>query len=344
MNALPTRNTWCMFCASVLFAVAVPAQAASFDCAKAGTEVDHIICDTPEISKLDDELYPAYKAALQDKAKEKQIRQEQKQWLKNRSNCTDADCVKLAYEKRLSTLQMAVVTPNSTPAFKKRFIVTEGKGYAICESYTNFLNSLPEEEAAPICHPKISPAFPDLKEPDWEELDITSHLGLVYEIEKITTDRIFDRPVDTFDHWKTIYEQQILGGEASPRLRRTHLALLENAPVETILEYVPDRNACKDKRWVNETHASLYIWNEHEQKLEPYISRIAFAGLPRELLLFQGKPFTFWVGWEFPRNDNVSGAIVVKYFKKVGAEPYASLTRCRINFEMPRNLYERMIK
>jgi uncharacterized protein YecT (DUF1311 family) len=319
-------------------------QAASFDCAKAGTKVEHIICDTPEISKLDKELNSAYKTALQDKAKEKQIRQEQKQWLKNRSNCTDADCVKLAYEKRLSTLQMAVVTPNSTPVFKKRFVVTEGKGYTICESYSGFLNSLPEEESMPICHPKLSPAFPDLKEPDWEVMNISENLELVYKIEKITTHRIFNRPIDTFDHWKAIYEQQIRSGEASPRLRRTHLALLENSPVETILEYVPDRNACKDRRWDNVTHTSLYIWNKHEQKLEPYISRIAFAGLPRELLLFQGKPFTFWIGWEFPRNNNVSGELDVNYFKKVGTETYANLPRCRINFEMPRDLYERMIK
>jgi uncharacterized protein len=30
-------------------------NAASFDCAKAGTKVEHMICDDPDISKMDDE-------------------------------------------------------------------------------------------------------------------------------------------------------------------------------------------------------------------------------------------------------------------------------------------------
>jgi uncharacterized protein len=343
MNAL-LKHAWRMVWASATIAFAVSAEAASFDCAKATTKVEHIICDTPEISKLDEELAERYKAALQDQTKAEQIRQSQRQWMKERNNCSDAACAKSAYEKRLSALQMVAASPDSKSAHKKRFVVTKGTGYTICESYAGFLNSLPEEEALPICHLKLSPAFPDLKEPDWEEMDIFSHLGLVYEIEKVTTHKIFNRPVDTFDHWKTVYEQQIQSGEASPRLRRTHLALLENTHVETILEYLPDRNACKDKRWDRVTHTSLYIWNEREKKLEPYLSRIAFAGLPRELLIFKGKPFTFWIGWEFPRNDIVSGELDVNYFKQVGSEPYANLTRCRINFELPRSLYERMTK
>jgi uncharacterized protein YecT (DUF1311 family) len=79
-------------------------QAASFDCAKASTKIEKIICDNPEISKLDDELSASYKTALQDEKQADAIREAQKQWIKGRNSCADAACVKRAYEMRLSSL------------------------------------------------------------------------------------------------------------------------------------------------------------------------------------------------------------------------------------------------
>ena len=179
-------------------------------------------------------------------------------------------------------------------------------------------------------------------------MDIPPNLELVYGIEKILSPSEHDRPVDSFGHWKTVYEQQIRNGEASPRLRRTHLALLDNAPVETILAYEPDRDACerkaKTKGYIfTATRTNLFLWSEQEQKIQPYISTMAFEGVPKELLLFQKKPLTFFIWLGYP-SDMVSGEVYVSHFKKVGSEPYASLPRCRINFEMPRELYERVIK
>jgi Uncharacterized protein conserved in bacteria, putative lipoprotein len=44
--------------------LSVQAIAASFDCAKANTKTEHLICDNPDISKLDEDLESAYKNAL----------------------------------------------------------------------------------------------------------------------------------------------------------------------------------------------------------------------------------------------------------------------------------------
>ena len=324
------------------------AQAASFDCAKAGTKVEYLICDTPAISKLDDELNAAYKAALQNQPQENAIKQAQKQWVKERNSCSDVACVAQAYEARLQGLSSASEESISKPKQKRHFIVTKGEGWSVCESYARYLNSLPENDAYPVCDLKLSPDFPDLKEPDWEVMDIPSHLEVVYNIEKILSPSDHDRPVDTFEHWKIVYEQQIRNGEASPRLRRTHLALLDNAPVETILAYEPDRNSCekriKKTKLVDANRTSLFLWDEHEQKIQTNISRIAFAGLPRELLLYQGKPFTFWVGWETTSSNNILAYVKVNHFKKVGAEPYANLFSCQINFDVPHELIARIIK
>jgi len=92
--------------------VGMNVHAASFDCAKAGTKVEHMICDNPEISKLDEELTKSYKAALQDKSKAGGVRQAQRQWLTNRNQCQDFYCVRSEYEGRL----MQLVTCSATPS------------------------------------------------------------------------------------------------------------------------------------------------------------------------------------------------------------------------------------
>lgn len=100
--------------ATTLLACAVLApfaQGASFDCGKAGTKVEHIICDDPEISKLDEELAIAYKAAVKDKTRGGAIKQAQKRWMRERNGCADAKCVKGTYEKRLSLLKPAIPAP-----------------------------------------------------------------------------------------------------------------------------------------------------------------------------------------------------------------------------------------
>jgi len=80
------------------------AWAASFDCGKAQSKVEHLICDNAEISKLDDELSVAYKTALQKETQADTVKQAQKQWMKERNGCVDVGCVKAAYDARLATL------------------------------------------------------------------------------------------------------------------------------------------------------------------------------------------------------------------------------------------------
>ncbi len=80
------------------------ASATSFDCVKAKSKVEHIICDNPEISKLDEQLAAAYKAALHNKAYADVIRVAQKRWIEVRNACPDAECVTGTYESRLSEL------------------------------------------------------------------------------------------------------------------------------------------------------------------------------------------------------------------------------------------------
>ena len=81
------------------------AQSASFDCGKAASNVEKLICGNAELSKLDENLNNAYlRVIARSDVKQKAI-DSQRQWLKNERNvCRSTECIKIAYEKRISEL------------------------------------------------------------------------------------------------------------------------------------------------------------------------------------------------------------------------------------------------
>jgi uncharacterized protein len=81
------------------------AQAASFDCGKATSEVEKLICGDDELSRLDESLDVAYLAALGRSDGDEQMIKSQKQWLRNERNvCKNAECLRKAYEARIKEL------------------------------------------------------------------------------------------------------------------------------------------------------------------------------------------------------------------------------------------------
>lgn len=97
--------------AALLCLAALPAgaRAASFDCAKAGTPTEKAICKDPAVSKLDEQVLGAFRAAqgLWPAGNwSSYIRTEQRNWLKDRDSICKADaaCLKQDYERRLSFL------------------------------------------------------------------------------------------------------------------------------------------------------------------------------------------------------------------------------------------------
>jgi len=91
-----------------------PACAASFDCAKAGTKVEKMICADPELSKLDEELDKKYQAALKEPWETSSLQKSKySSWLKKRNRCPDTACLKYVYRQHLSYLD----NPNPKAAF-----------------------------------------------------------------------------------------------------------------------------------------------------------------------------------------------------------------------------------
>lgn len=83
-------------------------HAASFDCARAGTTVEKLICTHPNLSKLDDELDVAYKHSLKREDVKQQVIESQRQWLRQERNaCRTAECLEAAYAKRIKELAVS---------------------------------------------------------------------------------------------------------------------------------------------------------------------------------------------------------------------------------------------
>jgi uncharacterized protein YecT (DUF1311 family) len=86
--------------------ISSPSFTPSFDCAKATSGQEKMVCGDRELSKLDVELAQAY-AMLMDKSAEKDlVKKEQLNWIRfSFRACSDKACLKQAYNKRMSELQ-----------------------------------------------------------------------------------------------------------------------------------------------------------------------------------------------------------------------------------------------
>lgn len=193
-----------------LLVLALPAHAASFDCAKAATKVEKIICSDAEISKLDEELNAAYKTALQDEKQADSIKQAQKQWVKERNSCADAACVKGAYQKRIGQLHAAqtLSITNITQEMNKAPRLTAGWGYKqeglrsdspygvgeddeMCQQVLAYMNReapnwVPYDVKTwgtmqNFCTTTVR-LFPGFTEPPWTELNPRQHEALIAKL------------------------------------------------------------------------------------------------------------------------------------------------------------------
>ena len=81
--------------------------APSFDCAKASTDIERMICSDNKLAKLDSDLSAGYKMTYNSAKADDQfrIKIEQRTWLKNiRNICKDKTCIANAYEDRVHEL------------------------------------------------------------------------------------------------------------------------------------------------------------------------------------------------------------------------------------------------
>jgi uncharacterized protein len=90
---------------------AVQAASPSFNCAKASSDVEQLICNDAELAQLDRSLSTLYQRVLQNTpaGEQKMLKAEQRGWVKGRDDCWKSDdmrgCVKGEYQYRISQLK-----------------------------------------------------------------------------------------------------------------------------------------------------------------------------------------------------------------------------------------------
>ncbi len=90
---------------AALLAVSTGVLAASFDCAKAGSKAENLVCSDARLSASDSDLSAAYQAAIKNSDNPAGIKQDQISWIKNqRDACATVACMQQVYDSRISVL------------------------------------------------------------------------------------------------------------------------------------------------------------------------------------------------------------------------------------------------
>src|SRR4029450_5206962 len=119
-----------------LLALAGPAGAASFDCAKATSAVEKKICATPRLSALDDELAATYAQARRLSADTAAFKAAQQAWIKDeRDKEDDAGSIEAAYLARIEEIRLQ-------PALKKALFARQAAPASVPGRYS---------ETEPLC-------------------------------------------------------------------------------------------------------------------------------------------------------------------------------------------------
>ena len=94
-----------------LTAVNARAASPSFDCAKASSEVEELICRDADLAKLDRSLSELYSVLLKNtpESERKHLKAEQRGWVKGRNDCWKSSdmrgCVAEEYRMRIGELK-----------------------------------------------------------------------------------------------------------------------------------------------------------------------------------------------------------------------------------------------
>ena len=169
------KTRWIGLIACLVFG---PAQAASFDCHKAQTEVEKLICTDAELSAQDEALARAYKDAAKRTAEPDRYKREQRTWNKAREECLGesdkAACLKDKYTRRVQALS-GNCWRHKPWWFGKSQV--SGANWPMCKIMLENLNRFCHEEP----QAKLDPGITSLKTINWQPIDPRPHLEWIKE-------------------------------------------------------------------------------------------------------------------------------------------------------------------
>lgn len=92
---------------------------ASFDCAKATTPIEKLICSNNSLFTKDEALNKTYKTALSKTNNQKELTKRQLNWLKNtRNQCNTVECLEYVYQERIDNFKYSALADDVKIAIK----------------------------------------------------------------------------------------------------------------------------------------------------------------------------------------------------------------------------------
>lgn len=99
-------------------AQAKPEIKAGFDCNKAGTQIEHMICNDVSVASLDYEVTQKYASLMKMVDDKPFFRQDQRNWIGERNLCQSNQCLVNAYQDRLEQMDLVINYMNKPAEFR----------------------------------------------------------------------------------------------------------------------------------------------------------------------------------------------------------------------------------
>ncbi len=146
--------TMLSLCVNLAYAESAKEAKPSFDCAKATTKVEKMICEdsSGELQNLDRQIFKSYqetKAKL-DKNGKKAFLDSQKSWLKTRERCESKECLKEVLQHRIKELQR--YTPHTSNAWLGTYELRKNLYYGSFEIQKCDTNNICEASYFALLH------------------------------------------------------------------------------------------------------------------------------------------------------------------------------------------------
>jgi uncharacterized protein len=272
MNNKTMSSLKCILCLFGSMAMSLTVQAASFDCAKAQSKVEHLICDNPDISKLDEALSAAYKTAIRDKTKAETIKQAQKGWVLMRNNCADAECVKWTYQTRISVLSGKPTQTKATLSgvTHEEYALVMSKNDEMCNHMRQFMNDdLIKFKRTYDSHDRFVSGIEEFKAVPWQP----ARASIEYQERTIYTDvkgALFDFNNDGLQDF-VIREEGMLSGMQADALYMLDSSAAGRANALTTKEFTGSNNQIAMAGWFYDLSAPLKGQASSLWRLSPFI-------------------------------------------------------------------------
>lgn len=98
------RSKTIFFSIFLFMLVATGSKAAGFDCARANTRPERLICSNKKLEVLDEKLTTAYRRAYKTTSNKQELKAKQVEWLKQRDACETSKCMAEKYQSRIAAL------------------------------------------------------------------------------------------------------------------------------------------------------------------------------------------------------------------------------------------------